>query len=208
MLGVNTHPSARKQINDRSTDLADLEISVRMAEHCWMIYVLAYPLFDRRVSEALAAFRGLHEPARAQLVAPHVTLVFGVRNSSSEEISNICRRVAATTSVFSTKFSTSELSYDPFEKTHKISLLCAEGANLITSLHEKLYEGPHHDELHPDIPYRPHMTVGANADRSQLKNANTASIGHFPIKAEINSLSVLQLADGKLNAISSIGLKM
>jgi len=173
-----------------------------------MIYVLAYPQFDTRVSDALAAFRRLHEPVRARLVAPHVTLVFGVRNSSPEEISNICKQVATTTSAISTEFSTCEVSYDPFEKVHKISLMCAKGASLINALHEKLYEGPHNGELRPDIPYRAHMTIGANADRSQLENADTASIGPFPIKAEINSLSVVQLTAGELHAIGSFGLML
>ena len=173
-----------------------------------MIYVLAYPQFDAKVSQSLAAFRRIHEPERSQLVAPHITLVFGVRNSSPEDIVTICEQVASNTSPISTEFSKSEVSFDPFEKTYKISLLCAEGASLLTSVHRRLYEGPHRGELDPSIPYRPHMTVGANVNLSELEDADIAAIGVFPIMAVVNSLSVVQLASGELRTISSVELSM
>lgn len=171
-----------------------------------MIYVLAYPQFDTKISLSLATFRKIHEPNRAQLVAPHITLVFGVRNTPVEDIERICRHVATANSAISLEFSMADVSYDPFEKKHKIALLCSVGASPLISLHEQLYDGPHHRELHPDIPYRPHMTVGSNADVSKVERVDVALIGDFPIKAMVKNLSVVSLVGGELHSISSISL--
>jgi len=181
---------------------------VQIPETCRMIYVLAYPKLEAKISRSLAAFRQTHEPERAQLVAPHITLVFGVRKSSPEEIAAICDQVASKTSAISTEFSKSEICYDPFEKVHKISLLCTKGAKQLTALHRDLYEGPHSDEFDTDIPFRPHMTVGANSNLSELEDVSLASIGTLPITAEIDSLSVVQIANRELQTICSVKLSM
>ena len=50
-----------------------------------MIYALAYPVFDPSTARAIDAFRTAHEPERARLVAPHVTLVFGLTSISARD---------------------------------------------------------------------------------------------------------------------------
>ena len=171
-----------------------------------MIYVLAYPQFEPEISQSLAAFREVHEPNRAQLVDPHITLVFGLRNTPIENIESLCQRVASANSTISLEFSMVDFLYDPFEKTHKIALRCSIGASPLISLHEQLYDGPHQKELHPGIPYRPHMTIGANADAAKVESVDTAVIGDFPIKAIVKNLSIVSLVDDKLRSISSIPL--
>lgn len=171
-----------------------------------MIYVLAYPNFNEQVTCRLDDFRCIHEPERAKLVAPHVTLVFGVPQKLAEDVVHISRQVANITSPFSLEFLNHEISYDSFEEVHKISLGCSKGANFLISMHEKFYQGPLQDELHVDIPYRPHMTIGANANISKLENVDISTIGSFPIKAEIKSLNVVELSGNKLHTINSIKL--
>jgi len=167
-----------------------------------MIYVLAYPKFEKHVLRRLDDFRRVHEPERAKLVVPHLTLVFGVKQKFTEDVVGLCEELAGVTSPISLAFSRSEISYDTFENVHKLSLVCNKGAELITALHEKLYQGPHQSERHPDIAYRPHMTVGTNFDVSKLENVDVTTIGQFPIKAEFNHLSVVQLIGKDLRAIA------
>lgn len=52
------------------------------------------------------------------------------------------------------------------------------------------------------------MTVGANSTLSELEDIDLASIGTFPIIAEIDSLSVVQLAKRELQTICSVKLSM
>ncbi|MGB1215273.1 MAG: 2'-5' RNA ligase family protein [Pikeienuella sp.] len=155
---------------------------------------------------SILAFRCAHEPDRAKLVAPHITLVFGVQNSTPSEIAEHCERVARRTTMFCVEFSSWEIVYDPFEKTHKIFLVTSTGTDRVTALHQHLYDGPHRSEQRTDIPYKAHMTVATNVDRSVLEAVDVASLGRFPIKATIRSLEVVSLANGRLTVIGSFPL--
>lgn len=177
-----------------------------MPQRSSMIYVLAYPKFEADILRSILTFRSAHEPDRAGLVAPHITLVFGVQNSTPSEIAKHCELVATRTTTISVEFPSWEIVYDPFEKTHKIFLVTSTGTDRVTALHQQLYDGPHRSELHPDMPYKSHMTVATNVDRSVLEAVDVASIGTFPMKATIRSLEVVSLTDSRLSVIGSIPL--
>lgn len=171
-----------------------------------MIYVLAYPEFAPSTADALATFRAAHEPQRARLVPPHVTLVFGLRNFSAEAMADQCRRIASEARPFKVTFADGEFIHDPLENTHKIALPCVMGADELTMLHERLYDGPQRIELNPTIPYRPHMTIATNSERSVLETISTAVLGPFPLAAQITQLELVQVADGTLSNLSSFPL--
>ncbi|MEM8837726.1 MAG: 2'-5' RNA ligase family protein [Pseudomonadota bacterium] len=171
-----------------------------------MIYVVAYPRFEKNLSAALTHFRNHHEPERARLIAPHVTLVFGSRLLNSVSATTLCERVAEKTSKFSLAFSEAEIIHDPFEDTHKICLMVSEGNEELKALHRDLYLGDHSSELQSDLPYRPHMTIAANPDRSALEDIDVSQIGAFPIRAIIDALDVVEVKGGDLTAVRSIPL--
>lgn len=197
-----------QQLNVCFADKAAIEVCFGMPQTVIMIYVLAYPHFEIDVSRSLTAFREVHEKKRAKLVAPHITLVFGLADSISQEITALCEQIASQTSVIPIQFSNSEIVYDSFENTNKIFLLTSVGRDSLMTLHDQFYDGSHHKELGHDEPYRPHMTVATNLDRSVIEDIDTTPLGSFPIKSIINSLDVVKLADGKLSTIGSFPLGM
>lgn len=169
-----------------------------------MIYVLAYPTIDPDVSRSLAGFREGHEPERAGLVAPHVTLDFGLRATSSEAILRHCAEVALETAAIFVEFSRREVTFDRFEKMHKVFFVSDLGEDAHIALHWQLHDGPHRTERNADVPYRPHMTVATNADRAHIEEVDTAPIGAVPIKATIGGIEVVRLTDGTLSSIASV----
>jgi 2'-5' RNA ligase len=171
-----------------------------------MIYVLAYPSFMPNVAESIDRFRSEHEPERARLVPPHVTLVFGLKNADPVEFTMFCTRVAEGVTEIYVEFVASECSYDPFEKAYKLLLLSASGSMDVTALHKQLYDGPHRSELHPEIPYRPHMTVATHQDRRVIDGLDVEVIGSFPLCGRINALEVIEVAGGALNSLRTIPL--
>lgn len=171
-----------------------------------MIYVLAYPEFEPATDDALATFRAAHEPERARLVPPHVTLVFGLRNISDEAMAEQCKRVASQTRPFKVTFADGEFIHDTFENTHKIVLPCVMGADELTMLHERLYDGPQRVELNSTIPFRPHMTIATNSERPVLETISTAVLGPFPLAAQITQLELVRVADGTLSTLHSFPL--
>jgi len=172
-----------------------------------MIYVLTYPEFELGVADRIARFRSEHEPERAALVPPHVTLVFGLRNVKRSKFLSLCESVAERVPEFVAEFSTYEVTHDPFEKAYKLLLLASMGGQTLSELHEQLYDGPHRDELHPDYPYRPHMTIATNGEQPVVEKLDPTEIGAFPITGKIKSLEIVELAEKHLHRLQTIPLR-
>ncbi|RKT34723.1 2'-5' RNA ligase superfamily protein [Roseovarius halotolerans] len=169
-----------------------------------MIYVLAYPQFEPSVAERIRRFRTENEPSRAKLVPPHVTLVFGLMNIHPHEFLAHCETIAGRSSQFEVSFVSEEITHDPFEKTHKLLLVSSTGSSQLAALHDQLYEGVQKAERKDDIPYRPHMTVATNTDRTIIKNLDTSSLGGFPLLGTIRALEVVKLENGRLHHLRTI----
>lgn len=114
--------------------------------------------------------------------------------------------MSGNTSELSIEFKCSEVVFDPFEKKHKLFLLCGKGKNTLTDLHKQLYEGPHRAELESEIPYQPHMTIATHDNRSIIERLDVADIGAFPITGTIRALELVELVQGKLNSLETIPL--
>lgn len=188
-------------------DEVAIEVFAPTFQYCLMIYVLGYPEFEPRLAWQLDRFRSVHEPERAKLVPPHITLVFGLKRADPKDVLTICERVSRKIPEFSIELAHSEVVYDPFEKTHKLILVCGQGKERLTALHNQLYEGPHRTELQLEIPYQPHMTVATHANRSVVEQLDAADIGPLPISGTITALHLVELVDGKLNALAKASLR-
>ncbi|WP_147107060.1 2'-5' RNA ligase family protein [Tateyamaria sp. syn59] len=171
-----------------------------------MIYVLVYPVFDERSTVLIRAFRETHEAQRARLVAPHITLVFGVAQTHLERLSRLVDVVCEQTSTLPVTFDGHVTELDPFEKTYKTFLLCDEGCAAITALHDKLYDGPHRSEFNAAYPFTPHMTIGSYTAQTEAEQVDISALGHFPIKGQVCSLALVQLEDGELTTLKTASL--
>ena len=169
-----------------------------------MIYVLAFPVFDQPIAERIRAFRELHEPQRAKLVPPHITLVFGVANTHLETVSGLVETVSRRTTPIPVAFDSYVTEFDPFEKKYKIFLLCNEGSMAIKALHERLYEGAHRSELSASHPFRPHMTIGTFDTQSDVDQVDVAAAGKLPITGQVSALKLVQLEDGRLSTLRTV----
>ena len=172
-----------------------------------MIYVLAYPEFEPVVADSIARFRVAHEPERAKRVRPHITLMFGLRSAHPLEFVAVCEQVAERSPKIAVEFASSEVVYDPFEKTHKLFLMVSAGKGELIALHERLYEGPHRSELAFDAPYRPHMTIATHRHRAIVEKLEVADIGPFPVHGTIEALEVVELANNTLHSLGTITLQ-
>ncbi|MGR3492737.1 MAG: 2'-5' RNA ligase family protein, partial [Shimia sp.] len=78
-----------------------------------MIYVLAYPEFEPDIAQDIAAFRVLYEPERAELVPPHLTLVFGVNAAHLPAVEALAVRAARDVPAFCVAFTGHVVEADP-----------------------------------------------------------------------------------------------
>ena len=172
-----------------------------------MNYVLTYPIFDPTTAERIARFRSAHEPERARLVPPHITLVFGLDSQHAPTLAKRCSRLAEQNSAFSVTLTRSEIIFDPFEKAHKLFLICSGGADRLTGLHDCLYKGALQTFLDPDHPFRPHMTVATQQTRQGVENIDHQDLGPLPITARIAALNLVKRVDNTLLPIATFPLQ-
>lgn len=171
-----------------------------------MIYVLAYPVFDQISAELIRTFREKHEPQRAKLVPPHITLVFGLANEHLQTVSGLVDCASRQFSAIPIAFDSHVKEFDPFEKKYKIFLHCSEGSAAITLLHNKLYEGPHRSELSSSHPFKPHMTIGSHDTQTDIDQVDVCAVGQFPIQASVSSLVLVQLEEERLTTLKTVSL--
>jgi 2'-5' RNA ligase len=190
-----------------NADEAAVELRSQFSQRCRMIYVLAYPDFEPSVAGNIARFRRAHEPERAKLVEPHVTLVFGLRGVRPLEFVASCEKIAVDVSEIAVDFVATDIVHDPFEKTYKLFLLNSTGRDDLTALHERLYDGLNRSELHPAIPFRPHMTVATHSERAIIERLDATEIGAFPISGKIRALEIVELVEKTLVRLRTIPLR-
>ena len=173
--------------------------------HCLaVIYVLAYPVFEASCARRIADFRAKHERQRAELVPPHVTLVFGVVDEHLQAVAQLVETATSQTQEFNVSFDDYVIEFDPFEKKYKIFLLCGAGSSKMTTLHNQLYEGTHRAELSSAHPFRSHMTIATYERRADIEQVDISRIGELPINGELRALELVQLIDGKLTTLKTV----
>ncbi|MEO0703830.1 MAG: 2'-5' RNA ligase family protein [Pseudomonadota bacterium] len=171
-----------------------------------MIYVLAYPIFEPKSAERIRAFRAKHEPERARLVRPHITLVFGVADEHRQAVSGLVDMVSGQTSAFPIIFDRCVIEFDPFETKYKLFLLCPDENKGITALHDQLYDGVYRSELNSEHPFRPHMTIASCDERVDAEQIDVSEIGDLPIRANLCALTLVRLDGDRLTELKTAPL--
>lgn len=122
-----------------------------------------FPTFSD--GSGVQAFRLRHDPL-ARCIPPHVTLVFPFEDEVVDvELIRHIEDVAAAYGKFSIGFSV-PIVVDG----RSIWLPVRESAEIVADLQTKLYGGLMGKHLRPEIPYRPHVTLGVarNNDAAEL----------------------------------------
>ncbi len=118
-----------------------------------MIFALVhYPDVDIR---RIQAFRKKYDP-QADLIAPHITVLFPVPESVGEEnLGDHLDRVLRQWQPFPIRLYGIQRSVDDY-----VYLLVQEGKEKLVRLYDALYTGPVSDFRCPTLSYIPHVTLG------------------------------------------------
>ena len=122
-----------------------------------MVYALVhYPAIDTRHIDAL---RRKYDP-QVDLISPHITLLFPVPDSIGESslVSHL-EHVLSHSPSFPIHLRGLEQSAD-----HYLFLVLQEGRAEVIHLHDRIYTGVLAPYLRTDLPYVPHVTLGAFDD--------------------------------------------
>ena len=169
--------------------------------------MLMYPEFTPEVRAMIVGYRMAYEPARAKMVAPHVTLVFGVKQITEPALVELCEDVARRHEAFDVLFAGTRFEPDVLDGTFKGYLDIGVGAQEVRELHHALYQGPHASEYHRDIEFVPHMTIATVQSEVEMLVAKR-TVGRIPVPvfAPVRALSVERLTGGRLTRLAKISL--
>jgi 2'-5' RNA ligase len=169
-----------------------------------MHFVLCYPTLSAADGEAIEAFRRKHEPARAEMVRAHITLVFGVTGASADAVTRLAATIAAKAAPF--YFAIDDLEVEAHEQgAHNLFLKVGKGRDQFIALYTAFYAGFLAPER-GDIEFSPHITIATNTDLTAVIEAAQQAKHLKSIEGRIANLDVVTLKTGVLTPIASLRL--
>jgi len=171
-----------------------------------VLYTLAYPTISAAEANRLEAFRRRHDPHHA-IVAAHFTMVFACRGMDEHAYIEHVASVSQGSAQISFSCRYAMLGADDEVERGYVYLVPDEGFSGISRLHDALYSGLLSSHLRLDIPFIPHITLGASADRNAAKSlCDELNAAGSAIHGAIEAVSVAALQDGKIHNLAKFSL--
>lgn len=164
------------------------------------IAVVGYPNLDEIDRRWVESFRAKYDPQVSQ-IGVHFTLVFPVELASSRLELEIAA-VAQITQPISFTIRRTEVIRDAHGNRSYVFLVPDEGSVEITTLHNNLYAGALHPYQRLDIPFLPHMTIGATPDvRSARRLAEELNVRSRIIRGTIDKIELVEVGTSVVKSL-------
>ena len=124
--------------------------------------IVAYPTLDEVDRQWIESFRTKHDPQASRL-GVHFTLVFPV-DAVPGELEPDLELAARTIQPIAFELWSTHVVRDVVGSDALVFLVPSVGGPQIEALHDRLYAGVLRPHLRSEIPFVPHMTVGAASD--------------------------------------------
>lgn len=133
------------------------------------LFVVAYPEISTQDRAWIEDIRRDSDP-NACRIAAHFTLAFAIEGISAEDIRDHLRSFARNESQIAFTCRHVMIGQDHAKPLFHVFLVPEEGFAAINLLRERPHHGVLHDHLRPEIPYTPHITLGAGADAGAIRD--------------------------------------
>jgi 2'-5' RNA ligase len=170
-----------------------------------VIAVVSYPVLTEADRLWIEAIRARHDPQAARLPA-HFTLVFP--SAGTNDLVREVAFVAATSAPIAFRLDAVRAVRDLVAGAGAhVMLVAARGGAQIAALHDRLYRGVLRAGRRVDVPFVPHVTVGASADYDRCA-AVAAAVGteQRPIEGRLERLDIVDLDGPAVTTIRSLAL--
>ncbi len=158
------------------------------------VFVIAPLTLQPADAERVALLRKSYDP-NAEVVPPHVTMVFGVDDGLESEALRWARIQAGAFSAASLRFTLATVARDYENSAWYLFLMPRQIPPALAELHRRLNSGPLQGA--PDVAFDAHLTLGRFQERvladAVARDSNAAGLG---VEARIAALEVV-LFDGK-----------
>ena len=172
------------------------------------LYVLAYPTLKEDDRNRIEDFRQVNDAPFRDVVSAHFTLVFGLETVSRDTMTSHVAEIADTTAPIPFTCRYAMLGLDDQDSARGyVFLVPDEGFSALSRLHDRLYSGLLATALRLDIPFIPHITVGACASLPAAKELCDAwNAKPFEISGVVERLTVAKLHDREVSDLKHLPL--
>ncbi len=170
--------------------------------------VLAYPKLRNEDYDWIQSIRKSNDSRYYNVVKPHFTIVFPFFNYGINELQTHIENICAEIETIQFSIRAAIIVKDSFSDYTDVFLIPDEGNSQIIKLHNKLYTGIIEKELRLDIPFIPHIGIGASEEPEEAKilsdNLNRQNIC---IEGKISELDFVEYLYPKVSLIKKYTLK-
>lgn len=174
-----------------------------------MLYVLCLPRFAAADTDRIDAFRRRHEPARATLVPPHLTLVFGAAMACRPALETALAALAATEPAFDLTLGDPHTHLDDGRREYAFYLRALDGRGPLTRLHAALHDGPGLPTRRPDTPFDPHLTLTGALEAEPVTAAAAAFAADawpLPVRGRMEAIRLVGIDGFQMNEVAKYEL--
>ena len=167
--------------------------------------VVAYPDLEPDDRAWIESVRALRDP-QASLLPAHVTLAFPTELGTADAARDVSRVACRSESItFTLRWA--RAIRDAFGTGGHVFLVPDEGFNQIAALHDDLYLGVFAPSRRADIPFIPHITVGANPDFDACESiAREMTPVTRLVHGRISKVSLIEITDAAVEIIKECRL--
>ncbi len=170
--------------------------------------VVAYPKISEKDLNWIQEYRSKNDSRYFNVVNPHFTLVFSVRDILPEDFIKEVKMQVQNIKQIDFELNVATINQDDSKDYYHEFLVPEKGYASIIKLHDKLYSGAFYKNLRFDIDFIPHIGIGNSEDVQESKNRIDAlnAVG-VSISGKIDVLDIFEYKDGEVTTIEQIALK-
>ncbi len=167
--------------------------------------VVAYPTLSDGDREWIEGIRIRYDPL-ASRIAAHFTLVFPTAVAEAPLVAQV-RNALKCASPIPVVLRRASAYSDAIGSGCYVFLLAEEGHRELLAVHDTLYRGALTAYRRPDIPFVPHVTVGAHPKMSECERiANQVNAESRIVRAWINGVDVIEVDAMTMRTVAEISL--
>lgn len=162
------------------------------------LLALCYPKLAADDQRFIDEFRHHHDHAYRDVVRPHFTVVFQVRELAETVFSEHVAQIARASRPFSFVCRYAMVHDDDSSDDYYVFLVPDEGFSELALLHDALYTNVLTPHLRLDIPYVPHVGIATLKDPRKCKElADELNAKGLRVGGRVDKISVVEY-DGKV----------
>jgi 2'-5' RNA ligase len=166
-----------------------------------MLYVVAWPLLAEADDTALRRLRAQYHPHEADLLGPHVTLVFGAPPSEETRLRTALARLTDHRPFWFVLERLVRHDMAPPSRAAYLYAVPADGAAELIELYDTLNPVP------GDEAFEPHITLGLFDNAAEAEHlARIMERQHLPMHGRVEELALLRRHDDALETLASVRL--